>query len=325
MNQSARTDTRAEAWDQYWSGMSLAGNFDLGGVSHPAISAFWKQFFFTASCELKLPTIIDIGCGGGALMDVILQSYDLDDVEVSCVDVSKSAVESVSKRYPWVRTWVSDASDIPAESGSFDIVVSQFGLEYSGLDSVAEAARLLAEGGRLALLLHKSSSLLQLECQAGLDAIDQLRESRFIPLSGAMFRAGFNAIRGGDRLPYDKAAKDLAPAIKSLEDIMTELGKNVAGGTVFELYNGVADIHESLTRYDPGEVLGWIDSVGEEVEAFRGRLGSMLDVALDDGQFKTVCDELAARGLELTEAGPLLSPEDSAPLAWAVIAARPNN
>ncbi len=45
--------------------------------------------------------------------------------------------------------------DLPFPDGAFDLIVSQYGIEYSALDrSVPEMLRILAAGGRIALLLH---------------------------------------------------------------------------------------------------------------------------------------------------------------------------
>ena len=47
LTDSAREDT--DDWDKYWSGVGGIGAFTDGGVSHPAITAYWQHFFRTLS------------------------------------------------------------------------------------------------------------------------------------------------------------------------------------------------------------------------------------------------------------------------------------
>lgn len=51
-----------------------------------------------------------------------------------------------------------DAHALPFGDGSFDLVVSQFGLEYCGPAAWAEAVRVLAPGGRLLMVCHHAGS-----------------------------------------------------------------------------------------------------------------------------------------------------------------------
>jgi SAM-dependent methyltransferase len=58
-------------------------------------------------------------------------------------------------RSPHVRTQVADAQDLPFDSGSFDLVVCQFGVMFypDKVRGNAEARRVLREGGRYLLVI----------------------------------------------------------------------------------------------------------------------------------------------------------------------------
>ena len=313
----------AIAWENYWSGVIEAGAYSAGGVSHPAIQSFWKQFFFEAAQAYNTPAILDIASGDGALIDLALLAFGVEGAEISSIDLSEAAVESIRERFPTVQGQAADAGDVPHESGHFDVISSQFGVEYAGEKAVSEAARLLAPGGRLALLMHKQGSCIHYECAANLDAIQRVQTSGYMTKALDMFRAAYAALGGAERQPYDDAAAELAPAVQELEGIMREYGKNVAGDTVLSLYGGVADIHERLQAFDPEEVLGWLQRLDSEMETFAGRMKSMIESAMDQEAFEKACGILRGAGCEVDQAGPLLAPGEDLPYAWVITASRP--
>jgi SAM-dependent methyltransferase len=313
----------AEAWENYWLGVAEAGAYDAGGVSHPAIQAFWKELFFEAAQHYSNPSVFDIASGSGPLLDVALLAFGVEGADITSVDISESAIEGIRERFPGVQGLVADATSIPLDTGVFDLIVSQFGVEYAGTDAIYEAARLLAPGGQMALMLHKQGGCIHHECAATLDAIERVQESKFIPHALETLRAGFAAVRGADREPYESAAKMLAPAIGALEEILAQYGDHVAGDTVISLYCGVADIHSDIQQYDPDEVLGWLERLGGELGAFKDRMSSMIDSAIDHDTFEQICTSLRNLGCTIEQAGPHLAPGNDLPLAWTIVASRP--
>jgi SAM-dependent methyltransferase len=69
------------------------------------------------------------------------------------VDVAEAMVARAAAEHPGVEFRRADAQSLPFEDGAFDAVVGNFGLPHFGRPerAVAEGARVLAPGGRLAL------------------------------------------------------------------------------------------------------------------------------------------------------------------------------
>jgi ubiquinone/menaquinone biosynthesis C-methylase UbiE len=310
---------QASNWDAYWRGVGDAAAYAAGGVSHHAILAFWESFFRAATTQFPAAKMIDIASGDGAVIACALDAFAGTQADITCLDVSAAAVQGVRDRFPAVRGVVSDARSIPLPDAAFDIVTSQFGVEYAGLDAIDEASRLLARGGRLALLLHSTAGMMHRECGQSLDAISRLRESAFIPLAIDMLAAAFEAARGADRAAYESAAKRLAPAVNALESIMREYGQHVAGDTIARLYSDVDLIHRNIRRYEPGEVLGWLHRMDAELVDYAGRMSSMCDAAIDQAAFDSVCQGLQSRGHTLLQAETVQVPEHGLPLAWKLV------
>lgn len=319
IEQTADAPDTAQSWDAYWQGTAEVGAWTAGGVSHPAIAAFWQDFFRT----VRLPApqaLLDIASGNGSVIDCAMSVLGETSLDVTCVDISESAVAGIRRRFPNVRGVVCDAASLPLDGARFDIVTSQFGVEYAGLRAVEEAARMPASQGWLALLLHYRGGVIHGECAASLEAIGQTQRSRFIPLAIDMFQAGFAAVRGADRAPYDEAARCLAPAAEALEAVVKNMGEHAAGGTMADLYAGVARIHSRLPNYDPDEVLGWLQRMESELDAYAGRMSSMIGSAIDRDAFEAICTAIDSRGWTVKQAGPLTPPGQELPLAWALVA-----
>lgn len=312
----------AQSWDAYWQGTGDIGAYSSGGVNHPAIRTFWDEFFQAVKHDYGVPSIIDIASGNGAVIERALTAFGEDQAHFTCLDVSDAAIANIRSRFPSVRGIIADARSIPLDSDGFDIATSQFGVEYAGLEAINEAARLVTEGGRLALLLHNQSGSIHQECAQSLDAIVQLQESRFIPYTIQMLSAGFKACRGSDRAPYEAAATQLNPAVQALDGIMQQYGEHVAGDTIARLYHDVDRIHREIQCYEPDEVLGWLKRMDEEMGAYAGRMSSMCESALDREKFDQICAGLRSRDCTIERAGPLVAPGHDLPLAWVLVAAK---
>lgn len=310
------------SWDTYWHGARDSAAFTGGGSGHPAVLAFWDDFFRAVRDRYDAPRIIDIASGNGAVVESARAAFDGKLPAFTCVDISQAAATMLAGRFPGVEAIVADAANIPLESATFDIATSQFGIEYAGESAIWEMARLVGETAELALLLHHAGGQIQRHCETNRRAIRRLQDVRFIPLAGAMFAAAFAARDGGDRAVFASAAKAFTPAIREAEAIMLESGRDVADQTIVRLYRDVRTINERLVHYDASEVTQWLERMSDEVDAYAGRMASMCDAAIDEAGFKAICDGLRDRGFDVTRSDALTAGSDDSPLAWALTAVR---
>lgn len=309
----------AQSWDAYWQDTDAVGAYSAAGTDHPAIIGFWTDFFTHVRKRYDKPRIIDLASGNGAVVRHAVNVLGADSADITCVDISASAIASIREQHRGVCGVVGDLRSMPPFSSGFDVITSQFGLEYAGLDAIDEALRVMAPQGQLALLAHHRDSSIHRECAAGLDAVGRMLACRFIPLAMDFFRAGFDAVRGADRSPYDEAAKRLNPAVKVMEEILAQHGEQVAGGSVAHLYSDVSRIHERIARYDPDEVLDWLERMHDRLEEYVSRMASMVGAAVDDDDFAELCARIEKKGCAVDQAGPLLAPGHDLPLAWALL------
>ena len=323
MNQDSSEQLPAiESWDSYWQGAQSSGAYTGGGSEHPLVLSFWTDYFAEAWERKEQPRIIDIASGNGAVVEHARNVFGGVLPGFTCLDISESAVKILEERFPGIRGVVSDAANIFLEPGSFDIVTSQFGVEYAGLDAVESLERLVAPKGELALLLHTRDGVIFRQCTDNLAAVRAMQEAEFTSRCSAMFEAGFALMKGGDPEPFQVAGRALAPAIKAMEDIMKRYGQHVASGSVLQIYRDVRTIHKRMKHYDCAEVLEWLQKMEHELVAYEGRMASMRSVALDEADFEQVRAALTAKGLTILRAEPLRQSERDLPVAWALIARR---
>jgi len=312
-------------WDTYWQGAKDNDAFVAGGFSHPAFPALWARAadeFFAANNKIE-PLILDIATGSGAVVEALTQAPAARMENVSCVDISAASIDGVTARFPDVTGIVADATDVPLDSDRFNLITSQFGVEYAGGAAIDEAIRLLAPGGSLLFLMHIRPGVLYSECGAAIDALQRARDSRFVDLSRSFFEAGFAAVRGGDRAPYEAAAKAMNPAIKTLEAILTEHGEHVAGDSIVALHSTVQDIHSRIQHYNPDDVMHWLDGMEIELPKHEARMNSMHEAALDADAFRSICDRLTDAGLTIDRAQASKVEGVELPIAWMLQATAP--
>jgi len=313
-----------QGWDTYWQGAVAGDALQSGGFQHPAFAAIWQDAiseFLTAHASDE-SRFLDIGTGAGAVIEALSKVSGAKLENVSCVDVSAAAIDAVKNRFSAITGIVADAGAIPLESESYDLITSQFGIEYAGPTAIDEAARLLATNGSLLFFMHIQQGSLYNESCAALDALQRTRQCDFIGLTRRFFEAGFAAARGTDRAPYEAAAGAMNPAIQEIEAILTEHGEHVASDTIVTLYNTVQTIHGRIQHYNPEEVLDWLNNIEREIGKHEERMTSMRDAALDEAAFKSICERLVEHGLKINRAQPSLVEGETLPIAWVLQASR---
>lgn len=311
----------AGGWDRYWQGAGDGGN-RAGGVQLPQAATFWQQVFTGLAGGREPARVLDLGCGDGAVIGHAQAALSPGSTYFVCADASAAAVREVTRKFPQARGVVADAAHSPFRAASFDAVTSQFGVEYAGVDAITRAAGLVRPGGVLALLLHHAGGGIYRESAAGLEAVRGMMDSRFLELARRFFEAGFVACQGGSRDAYDAAGRALQPAVRRLESIMDRHGPHVAGDTLLDTYEGVARIHREIQQHEPRKVLAWLSSIEAELPAHAARFESMMDAALDAGQFASVVGSIAALGYSIRRSGPLPAGPESLPAGWVLVAVR---
>lgn len=312
----------ARAWDDHWRKSSDESSFTGNADSHPVLVRTWMNFFSKYYQRGNDFRYVDIATGGGIVIRCAHDAFSGNLPSTSALDISGHAIDEITDRFPEVVGVVADAAAIPLDSYSFDLVTSQFGVEYAGVAAVYEAARLVSVGGQLAFVLHCRPGRIYEECSNSLKAIDRLRQSKFIPLAINMFKAGFAAFKSADAHRYERATHKYRAAFRVTDQLITKYGAGVASGIVLRLKNDTERIRQRLQNYDLDELIIWLSQLDEELLAYRSRMKSMTQAAIDRSTVEEIGTKLSKFGFSIAEIKPLIDDTDNNQLAWCLVAHR---
>ncbi|MCB1996188.1 MAG: class I SAM-dependent methyltransferase [Rhodoferax sp.] len=151
-----RQATRAAVWARHWasgSPHSCAGSY--GATYGGAVAAFWRGVLAEVAPGART---LDLATGAAALPRLFLELAPQHGLAIEAVDLAPaapawleaSAIPTSGIRY---QGGVSIEA-LPFADDHFDLVVSQYGLEYAGIAARHEARRVMARQGRAAFVLH---------------------------------------------------------------------------------------------------------------------------------------------------------------------------
>ena len=199
-----------------------------------SISGGWQALLSCAPPTLRL---LDVACGRGAILALArAQGFtDVTGVDLVAIDGADPAISGGV-----------DAAHLPFSDQSFDIVTSQFGIEYAGLLTAGlEAARVARQ--HLWLLLHAAEGPIAAQAREQLDQLGWLRDEE----------DAFALIRAPD-----------PGRLQALRDKIVARAETAENTTLLE------GLWHSL-----GELAGGAAGLVDELEAYATRLTTMAAAA----------------------------------------------
>lgn len=305
----------AQSWDVYWKGTHENAAHQEGGPQEAVLAQYWGELFQGQLRRNPGTRLLDLACGNGAVTGHALQLEP--GLAVSCLDYSASALLELRKRYPSAACVTGNALQLPFSDASFDLVVSQFGIEYAGPETIVEAARMLAPGGMLAAVLHLHEGGIYRECAGNLQAVNDIRDSDLLVLARAAFNAGFDINEGTGSVEAFKAAeKRLTPAVRNLESLMQDMGEAIAAGLPRKLYQDIAHMYRRMSAYSRADIIDWVDGMVLQLDAYGGRMTSMLEAALAAPALQDMGERLTLQGCTVQRVDTLKMGANAEPAAW---------
>ena len=314
-----------DSWDAYWRNARSAAAHQDGGPQDEVLEQFWTRLFRQVFPNLQTgASLLDIACGNGAVPRFALatatETLTDKSIRVYGVDESAAALQEMRKRHASLGGIAANALHLPFRNAEFDLVSSQFGMEYAGTDVFIEVARVLRPGGILAAVLHLHEGGIYRECEANLQAIDGFRGSGILACFAELFRALLPARTGAaDKARLETVDRQFAAAVVAAEAVLRQWGKNVASGTLLRIYTDIGHMYRRLHAYDADELFNWIEVMSRELDTYSGRMSSMLAAALDDKDFQLALARLEGEGLKVRVRDTLAFGRQEQVSAWVVV------
>lgn len=293
MNDALQNE-RKQVWSSYWAGGALHSCIGSYTDNYSgAVGDFWQARF---QCLRTGSRVLDLATGNGAL-PLLLQGYaDAErEIRIDAVDLAEVAPPWLQpSRHPDI-TFHSGVAmeDLPFMDQSFDLIVSQFGLEYASWpQALYEILRVGKPDATAAFVMHHADSVLVkvgkvelanqrllLEADGLLNAVAAVIPWIARARSGAAdMRSNAEAL--ACRQSYNQAMNRLAEEIEAspAPDLLIESRAWVHG-----LVSGANGV-------DPGQQLSLLADYRQVMRAAMLRTSEMIEHALDPMQANGLLD-----------------------------------
>ena len=178
-------------WDHYWDltkALSSFGDANTALGYPEEVLNFWDEVVLEKG---EGAVYLDLATGKGALaiwLQCLLKRKkisgsvygcdlaNIDELKItSDVDEINSAINKVKFQFN------TSLENLPYPNEYFDILVSQFGFEYSNWShSLNEAFRVLKKDGEIILMMHHPDSVITNDCKSGLKILNWMLESNIL-------------------------------------------------------------------------------------------------------------------------------------------------
>lgn len=319
-------DHVAKAWDSYWQHMQSVQS--QGGPQDSALAQFWSETFDRVLVDARHNLqVLDVGCGSGVLarFTSVFGGARAPGVipRVWGLDYSHAALASVRKFSPGITCIAGNAAKMPFEDGTFDLVTSQFGIEYAGPAALSEAARVLRPNGQLATALHVRGGGIYKECEVNRQAVDAVRDCNLLEYFRQVVEAFHHARQSvRARILLRDAYGRFAQAVTATEQVLRRWGRAVASGLVHRLRGDVVRMVQRLQAFDASELMAWADFMANELRNYSQRMASMLEAALSCEMIERLTARLNCYSLQIQLRNLLKIGDEETPVAWMVTATK---
>lgn len=289
----------ANAWSRYWAAGQGHSCFAQGKPFDT--SRIWADVFEGAKPGGR---VLDLAAGGGALTRLAV-GYP-SKFQVTGVDYAETlpSIAGAEMR-PGVRL-----EALPFADGAFDLVISQFGIEYA--DPVVahdEAARVLAEGGQLAFLIHHNEGEVAKASARAAERAERLIDSDG-PVQSVIALGQATAERRATQAHVEKVVRALSRAQSGQVD-----------ATVDWALGFVRELMAKRALFPPQYLIENGQTLRAELDAFETRARAMADAAQSAEQIDDLKRRYEAAGLAEFRS-QIVPDEGQSPVAWLVTAHR---
>ncbi len=294
----------ADHWSSYWAhGFLTSLPQDFSVNYDGAIAAFWELQFEAVPHAGR---ILDLCAGNGAIAIQAVQFSASHDraFEVMGLDAARIDPEAVLDKFPDQAAWIgcirfiseTRLEDLQQPAESFDLLTSQYGIEYCDwVRSAEQAFHLLRPGGRLSMLTHETTSTIMEYMESEARDFALLEELRFL----TTIREFLDGDRdfGQFREAMTRAHEQVLPAYQRTQAPLM--------ATVLSMLNGVLGMDEwTLRQYQAN-----LERFHGNVQHGLLRLQDMLRVNRAIQSNPDWFGVFERAGLQLIESGELLHRE----------------
>lgn len=295
-------DRHAKSWDNYWAGRASheSGNalIEVGVEKNNELRQFWRAAFADQSKNVKL---IDFACGAGSVLE---HAHKIGIKNLTGLDVSPKALEVMKEKIPGALGICAPVNKTGLAEASYDMAVSQFGIEYAGNKNELQQAfieifRVLKPSGQIIIVAHSSEGLIIEGCQSSLRQIKVVENSRFLETSKEVFEGFHDPSKRSNTTEFsalthrlNEAAKPIMDWLQSIPDLEEEKKKNEFVKFAYHLLESSHRLITNYERYAKADGIAWFNGIKKELLAYKDRMVSMTKAALSENDILNLKERL---------------------------------
>lgn len=293
---------RQAVWSRYWqTGAAHSCGTSYGERYGGAIAAFWQQVLGETPEGSRL---LDVATGSGAVPR-LWRSWRMGD-RWDAVDLATEPpawLRDVGDRvhfHPAVR-----AEALPFPPASFDLVTSQYGIEYADLQrAVPEVLRVLAPTGGVALVLHHRDARPVTLARTELAHLDwALSTDGLVPACADMLgpAAAASTAEGRERLARDAAAEAARLRFNAAQTALRERTATQEGAdTLIEIRDAVGALVRLAMQRGEAQARAGLQQWTLALADHRWRLEELCACALDPDAAQALVARFEQAGKQAT-------------------------
>ncbi len=308
-------------WQDYWDQgqMACCLSDDLRKGYDGSLAAVWRDFFVSLDDGAR---ILDLCTGNGGVFLLALEAageanreFDLTGVDKASIDPSRHAATHSDALSQVAFVGNTDIAALPFEDTGFDAVISQFGIEYAGLDTAAaEAVRVLSPGGSLMFVVHATDGVAEQAAREELKLVPELGSEDLHDSLRRALLAVDSLTRGhGTRPQADAAVESFIKRLEALDALLVQYPNQA---TILTLGRKLLKLFEAMERMPVEQILGYVEASERAVQAHLLRLEALSRAACDHKKIDSLCRRLDETGID-AEVAPILDGEGGK-LAWCI-------
>ncbi len=282
-------------WDQFWQQGETTCCDDAHSPGHAqAIAKAWTSLFESAPAG---STVLDLCTGNGSVLAI---AAAVSNIESGLGVDSARTSPSLEPGFEFLRASVTD---LPLDDRRFDIVTSQFGIEYTPIEtSMAEVARVLKPSGRSVFVVHAADGVTAEGARRQLDDLAELLDERQpFPAAREALDKVVTLERAGS--PPDSAARaDAEAAYGRFYAGLEWLGSAWQGRPAGDVFRNTGALLQHTFQHREAFPLATLLGKVEETEAsvgfHRDRLRALVAAARDRRGMEALADIATGLGLK---------------------------
>ncbi|NND59645.1 MAG: class I SAM-dependent methyltransferase [Gammaproteobacteria bacterium] len=319
MAEALQPHSRAASWSRYWQG----GHKDTCFLAGQAFSIreHWMSLFSSLPDNSR---IVDLATGNGAVALLAAEAArdNGKSFDITGVDFARIQPDRVADNDPDLVSRVNFIADTPVENlpladASQDVVVSQFGFEYSRTaDTINEISRVLVPGGRVRMLIHATDGAVSKASQG------RLKRARDICARGQLVDLA-RALQPASTADYAGARKDDKNLARFRSRLSTARKKYAAApddDVVHYVISYLTELVDRRLRVDPNDYRQAVANLQAEIKAYSLRLNAMTNAARSKKDMDTLVSQL--QDSALVEGSFALLEDERGAIGWFLKAHR---